>query len=119
MDQASDVPTLRDVVVALLDSAGGRIEGKTILQKLAYFLSTQLRTDFGYTPYFYGPFSRPLETAIELLLLSGAVEETTTTLGRNTEGWDIRQSTYSLTDVGKAESEEASQRHPELAQMAS
>jgi uncharacterized protein YwgA len=94
------------------------VEGKTVLQKLAYFTSQIAEVDVDFEPYFYGPFSRGVEQAVELLELSGEVEQTVTSLGVANTGWPIARTTYRLTDIGTKTVEEDLAQHEELAEAA-
>ncbi len=110
---------LDDVVFALLSASGGHVEGKTIAQKLAYFLGVRTGIDLGFAPHFYGPFSRALDQEMQLLTLNGLVDETTAILGTNRSGWPIRQFSLEWTDEGKAVAKSRNDEVPELFKEAS
>lgn len=89
-----------DVVLALLKNHGGQIKGRTVLQKLAYFCSVMLKQDLGYSPHYFGPFSRQVESAADQLALSGLVSQNSTVIGSNNAGMPIRHYSYELSDEG-------------------
>ncbi len=65
-----------DLIFAALQASGGRIEGRTKLQKLVFFLSEMLGIDAGYWPHFYGPYSSAVSAAAESQASRGALRET-------------------------------------------
>lgn len=108
------LPKPNELVRVLLQSCDGRLEGRTALQKLSYFVSVETPCDVSFEPYFYGPFSRAIENSAEVLELRDEVVEVKTTIGLARSGWPIEQSVFSLTDQGKKEAEQDSNRFPEL-----
>ncbi len=64
---------VRDVIAA----AGGRLVGKTRLQKTAYILKIAgLSPDFSYTYHYYGPYSEEVATATKDAILDDLITET-------------------------------------------
>lgn len=66
------------VLVSLLESNGGEIQGRTTIQKLAYFVHCRFpELDIpDYAPYYYGPFSAGLGQKLARLVSFGFVNET-------------------------------------------
>jgi uncharacterized protein len=108
----------REVSLVLLHECGGAISGKTLLQKLAYFLAVRNNLDLGFEPHFYGPFSRKLEQEVELLVLSDWALEQTMVLGTSRGGAPINNTRYELTEEGKTHALQAVKENPELAEDA-
>ena len=115
----SDQPTARDAVRTILHLNEDSVQGKTVLQKLVYLTCQRESADVRFEPYFYGPFSRDIENAVELMEMAGEVEETTTNLGVASSGWPIRLSTYRLTEDGAKRALDDSQQHPAFFEAAS
>ena len=47
-----------DVVLGIVAAAGGTVEGRTYLQKVAYFAGKRIGLELGFRPHYYGPYSR-------------------------------------------------------------
>jgi len=82
------------------------VEGKTVLQKLTYLACQRETAAVDFEPYFYGPFSRDLEKAIDWLQMSEDIDETVTHLGIARTGWPVSRSTYRLTEAGVKHADE-------------
>lgn len=54
-----------DVIVIVVDAAGGQIEGRTVMQKLVYFSTVKTELPISYKHYFYGPFSGEVAMALD------------------------------------------------------
>lgn len=108
-----------EIPAILLRAAGGEIQGKTVLQKLAYFLGVKEGRNLEFAPHFYGPYSRKIEYALDILTYSGDIMETTTQLGVNLEGWPVKETTYALTSQGQEYAESAVGEYPETEKLAS
>ncbi|WP_408998397.1 hypothetical protein ACJ77P_12300 [Syntrophus buswellii] len=76
------------------------ITGRTVLQKIVYFLSVIIGEDLGYNPHFYGPYSPKVAEANSELKELNYVEETSTVYGYNNQGFEMTKYDYSLTDDG-------------------
>ena len=64
------------VVVALLKAAGGQLDGRVRLQKIAYLLhQLGMESDFRFDYHHYGPFSRDLDNALADAEAFGLVKE--------------------------------------------
>ena len=84
-----------DLVVSILRSNGGKIESRTVIQKLSYFANLRLRIDgIAYRDYFTGPFSTGVALALENLASCLFVRETVRAM-------PIEHYTYELADDGR------------------
>ena len=70
--------------------------GRTLLQKKLYFVAVLTREDFGYGPYFYGPYSSVVSAELGALQAAGFVEESSKPLGGVNEFGDVRRYDYGL-----------------------
>lgn len=86
------------LVLALLRSSGGVIEGRTRLQKMVYLLKNSFNVPFGFEfrMYFYGPYSDSLADVLQLFKSVELIEENRVAIARG-----IVQYNYSLTDTGQ------------------
>ncbi len=91
----------RHLILMIMDACGRKIESKTKIQKLAYFISIILRNDFQYSAYFYGPYSRSIENGLEELTGVGFVNESADYYGPvSTTGFEKKKYTYNITKSG-------------------
>ena len=51
-----------NLILLILAQENGRLSGKTLLQKQAYFVSELLGFNLGFKPHYYGPYSEEIET---------------------------------------------------------
>lgn len=85
-----------DEVVNIIRDAGGKIVGRTRLQKIAYLLSaTGLDDNFRFAYKHYGPFSEQLASSAKIGALFGELIER-----QDQTAWGA---TYSIYSVDKAE----------------
>ncbi len=56
-DKENELVMLKDVLISVLDTADGQVNGRTALQKLCYFVSVEIGKDLGYIAHYYGPYS--------------------------------------------------------------
>jgi uncharacterized protein YwgA len=98
-------------LMLVLEAAGGAIKGRTMFQKLAYFVGKLVdRTqgldfrfgDLGYAPGFYGPYSRRLACELDALVALGSVDRFSMPTGRtDRRGFEVFRHDYVLTDRGR------------------
>lgn len=82
-------------VANIVRDSGGKIVGRTRLQKIAYLLTaTGLDDNFRFTYKHYGPFSEQLASSAKIGALLGGVNER-----QNQAAWGGTYSTYTLNDV--------------------
>jgi uncharacterized protein YwgA len=87
----------------ILDACGKRIESKTKLQKIAYFLSILLKKDFQFNAYYYGPYSRPIEEGLGELTGAGFLSVSINSYGLDsTHGFEKKRYDYNITEDGEA-----------------
>jgi uncharacterized protein len=104
-----------DFVHLLLHAAGGRIQGRTKLQKMAYFTAilTGMLDDLGFKPHFYGPYSPLVTGALDELRSVGFLDQRIQGGGHvDPRGFELARYDYVLTDDGKQIAEEKAQHHP-------
>ena len=70
-----------DLVLAVVEASGGEIKGRTLLQKLGYFISEIMDLDAGYEPHYYGPYSEAVASVIHSQVSRGLLEETMSLAG--------------------------------------
>jgi hypothetical protein len=99
VERPDDHLTVRETVLLVIDAAGGKIEGRTPIQKLCYFAGLAINEDLGHRAHYYGPYSREVEVAVENETFAGDLAESMRTF--NASGREGRQYTYELTDQGK------------------
>lgn len=112
------IPSLDRVVLFLIYLNGGKFDGKTNVHKNLFLAKELMKLDefpAGFKPYFYGPFSPQVSESLDLLVACGLLEESQTLLGAN-QGFEMKKSTYKLTDVGKTAAPEIKDSHTEFTQ---
>ena len=93
---------IRHILLLLLKQLNNKIDSKTKLQKLLYFLSLKLSRNFGYSPYFYGPYSSTVESALDELISAGFVEAKREVFGVDTKkGFEVKRYSFELTKDGR------------------
>ena len=92
--------SIRDLLLLIVHAAGERVEGRTIAQKLGYFVGLELEMDLGYQAHFYGPFSRDVEEALTLNVLAGDLEESVERISDWYGGPDALRHSYALSSEG-------------------
>jgi uncharacterized protein YwgA len=93
--------TADKLVLLIIDEADGRLRGKTLLQKRAYFLSKELGLELNYRPHYYGPYSPDLEEGLSRAKALGFVQEQKSGFGADQIGFEVCRYDYSLTEDGK------------------
>jgi len=105
---------IRHLILMLLKKWGGKIEGKTNLQKQIYFISLLLDKDLGYKPHYYGPYSTEVENSLNELIGAGFVNVTKDIYGIDmTHGFESKRYDFSLTESGKNFSNTLAEEHCE------
>lgn len=92
-----------DVVLAILTAFGGTVHGRTMLQKVGYFVGIATNTDLGYNPHYYGPYSPLIAATVSELVVMGELYERTKTPTSSFVGHDSDRKFYSyrLTEAGR------------------
>ncbi len=108
-----------DFVQLALHAAGGKIQGRTKLQKTIYFLGliTGNLDDLGYQAHYYGPYSAEVAEAVSTLEGIGFASSTVASVGSlDPQGFEIRRSDYALTEEGTRAAERKATTYPALFQ---
>ncbi len=111
--------TTYDFVQLSLYACGGKIQGRTKLQKTVYFLGlmTGHLDKLGYQAHYYGPYSAEVAEAISTLEGIGFASSTIASVGTvDPQGFEIRRSDYTLTEEGACAAERKAKVLPDLAQ---
>ena len=106
-----------DFVQLALLACGGKIEGRSKLQKSLYFLGllTGLIDELDYQPHLYGPHSFEVAKALSTLEGIGFITSTVGSVGSvDPQGFEIRRSDYTLTEEGVRAAERKAKALPEL-----
>ena len=92
-----------DFLLCLIDASGGSIQGRTLLQKRAFFVTELTGQDFGlkFDAHYYGPFSPTVEGTATQLKNLGFLQESSTGFGIISDGFEVRRYNYTLTEDGK------------------
>ncbi len=96
--------TTFEFVLLLFGAVPGQcIEGRTKLQKVAYFLGLQIGNakSLGYRPYFYGPYSAEVAEVTSTLIALDFVKETCQSGALDDKGFERKKYRYELTEEGK------------------
>ena len=102
---------IRDLLLLAYLAFGGKVSGKTALQKKVYFLSEMLAFGAGYEAHYYGPYSWEVADANSELKSLGYVKESATYWGAiNPEGFEVVRYDYQLTEAGQNIAEQKSKR---------
>lgn len=92
----------RQIVLLLVDEVGDRLNGKTFIHKLCFFVGKLTGHRLGFGPNFYGPYSDDVSGEIAFLVGGGLVMESR--FGRGVigdAGWEVAHFDYRLTDKGQ------------------
>jgi hypothetical protein len=93
----------RDLILATLYARDNKIRGRTVLQKLCYFVDEMLKLGIDYEPYFYGPFSEDVAISMDSLVALDFVDEESEALSSPTTEqpvFDRRVYKYQLSESG-------------------
>lgn len=103
-----------DFVHLSLLALGGRIRGKTKLQKMVYLLGiiTGNLDELGYRPHFYGPYSADVADAVDRLKSLGFVDESVAGSGGfDQSGFEVARHDFRVNAVGRRIAEAKSHRY--------
>jgi uncharacterized protein YwgA len=95
----SEIMKPTDFLLSLIDASGGKIQGRTLLQKRAFFVTELIGDDFGlkFDAHYYGPYSATVEGTTTQLKNLGFLQESSTGFGTLKDGFEVRRYNYSLT----------------------
>jgi len=92
-----------DALLDIVELAGGKIAGRTTIQKIGYFTSVLGIIKTSYHAHYYGPYSAEIAETLEDLTAIGFLEKIVETrYNRNIPvSPDWKRYTYQITDDGK------------------
>jgi len=105
-----------DFVHLVIHATGGKIEGRTKLQKVVYFAGvlTGYIQYLGYRPHYYGPFSPAVAGAVQELRSLKFLEQNTRPDGTtDAGGFEKIRYDYALTAEGEQVAKEKAEQWPE------
>jgi uncharacterized protein YwgA len=92
----------QNTILLVLDAFGGKISGKTLLQKRLYFVGELLAQDYGYHAHYYGPYSDEVSGGVAALKNLGRIREDCLPYGIvGGRGFDVMRFDYRLTSAGQ------------------
>lgn len=93
----------RHLILMILEACGKRIESKTKIHKIAYFISILLKKDFQFNAYYYGPYSRSIEEGLGELTGAGFLNVSINSYGLDSiHGFEKKRYDYDITEEGEA-----------------
>jgi DNA-binding PadR family transcriptional regulator len=95
--------TALDFVLSLIAGFGGQIQGRTLLQKRAYFVAqlSGVSIDLRYDAHYYGPYSAVVDNSIERLKSLGFLAEENIGFGVASRGFEMKRYDYRVTEDGR------------------
>ena len=67
---------IQDLILLVVGSEEEKsLRGRTTLQKKLYFLSVLEKTDLGFRPHYYGPYSSWVARNLDILVSTGFLKE--------------------------------------------
>lgn len=92
-----------DLVLLIIASSGkGGLQGRTLLQKLSYFINESEDSGISFFPHYYGPYSEEVANAVDSLVATRLVQESPIVFGIATSpSSELKRYDYSLTEAGK------------------
>ena len=95
---------IQDLILIVIASETEKsLRGRSTLQKKLYFLSVLNKTDLGFGPHYYGPYSSPVAENLDILVNARFLKEVTESFStdQNIFG-EIRRHTYFWTSDSEA-----------------
>lgn len=105
-----------DFVHLVIHAAGDRVQGRTKLQKMVYFVGavTGNLERLGYRPHYYGTYSPDVAGAVQELRGLKFLDQQPVAFGAmDKSGFEISRYDYSLTEEGKQLADEKANQWPE------
>jgi uncharacterized protein YwgA len=91
-----------DLLILSLKYFGGKVAGRTLLQKRIFFLGEMLgEKDLSYFPHYYGPFSQEVSDCLTVSVLNGYVQEIVSPYGIDHHGFEMCRYEYQLSETGE------------------
>lgn len=92
-----------DFILMLIAGFGGRVQGRTLLQKRAYFVAqlSGVPVDLGFDAHYYGPYSAVVDNTVARLKSLGFITEENLGFGVASSGFEVKRYDYRLTQDGE------------------
>jgi uncharacterized protein YwgA len=95
--------SIKDAIMATVAAEqGAGLQGRTLLQKKLYFLGVLANEDFGFSPYYYGPYSSVVADELGALVGAGFVDEVPQSLYAVGPYGEKHRYDYELTEDSKS-----------------
>lgn len=91
----------RELFLIMLSHSDGRLSGKTLIQKQAYFLNKYLDLGLTFIPHYYGPYCPDLDAAFAQCNALRFAKQSFVDYGTDCNGFEVREFSYELTPDGK------------------
>ncbi|MDD4050649.1 MAG: hypothetical protein PHR28_01955 [candidate division Zixibacteria bacterium] len=113
-----NTPQIYDIVLMLIGLNDNGFQGKTNIQKNIYLLEKMLspeKIEFPcrFRPYFYGPFSREVSNALDLLRDTRLLQVSETVYAKG-DPFDVTQTSYHLTPMGIVAFDSVKDEYPDF-----
>ena len=94
----------QDFVLSVVAGFGGQIQGRTLLQKRAYFVAqlSGVTIDLGYDAHYYGPYSPVIDNSVVRLKSLGFLAEENIGFGVASGGFEVKRYDYRITSDGES-----------------
>lgn len=103
------------ILILLYNKEDYTVKGRTLLQKLIYFISDILKTESRYKAHYFGPYSPYVENELGDLMGMGFVEVNVTSRGVDfTRGFEVKRFDYRLTDGGERLANAYAKENPDV-----
>ena len=88
-------------VLCLIDACGGSVQGRTLLQKRAFFVGELSSLELDFNAHYYGPFSAQIDSAVSQLKSLGFLDEAPIGFGVARGGFEMKRYDYRITEDGR------------------
>lgn len=92
-----------DLVLLIVENSGkGHLQGRTLLQKIAYFINEIEDSGISFFPHYYGPYSEEVANTVDSLVATRLVQESPIVFGiASSPSSELKRYDYSLTKAGQ------------------
>src|SRR4030042_7020456 len=97
----ADMNPVFAVLLAVSEEKEERLEGRTLLQKKLYFLTTLMKEDYQFRPHYYGPYSEIVTDAVDSLVSAGCLKEQTKVFPVANVFGEGKRYLYTITEDGQ------------------
>jgi uncharacterized protein YwgA len=109
----------RELLLLTAAAAGGKLNGRTVAQKLLYFCGRKLGQPTGHSAYFYGPYSDDFDAALKRGVLAEDFAEQIERIPDWHGGQDAMKHVYMLTERGVNEAKNVAESRKDEAALVS